>query len=118
MKGKHYSVKLVMCGVPKSVTDSAETHALLPVSPHTTSPTDLDKETDGNEDGEYEHSSEAVEVQGPPPSPVHEGDGHQRHHHHDGAHAQCGILRLPLLQARRGEERGGVVEDLQQGGRG
>lgn len=77
----------------------------------------LNEQADGDEDGEYEHPTEAIKVQSASTGSVHEGDGHQRHHHHDGADPQGGVLGLPLLQASRGEQGGGVVEDLQQGGR-
>lgn len=66
--------------------------------------THLYEQADSDEDGEDKHPSEAIEVQGASASPVHEGDGHQRHHHHDGADPQCGVLGLPLLQAGSGEQ--------------
>lgn len=66
---------------------------------------------DDDEDGHQAHPDQPQEVEDPPAQPVHQGDGDQRHHHHDGPHAQVGQLRLIVLDTRRLEESDGVVED-------
>ena len=66
---------------------------------------------DDDEDGHEAHPHQPQEVEDPPAQPVHQGDGDEGHHHHDGPHAQVGLLRLLLLDTRRLEEGDGVVED-------
>ena len=66
---------------------------------------------DDDEDGHQAHPHQPQEVEHPPAQPVHQGDGDQRHPHHDGPHAQVGQLRLRILDTRRLEESDGVVED-------
>ena len=66
---------------------------------------------DDDEDGHQTHPDQPQEVEDPPAQPVHQGDGDERHPHHDGPHAQVGQLRLGALDTRGLEEGDGVVED-------
>lgn len=51
-------------------------------------------------------------MQRPSPSAVHEWQGNQGHANHDGSDTHCCELCRFVRQARRGEQRGGVVEYL------
>lgn len=60
--------------------------------------THLYKEGDGNEDGHDEHSSQPVKVEGASAGAVHQGNGHQRHAHHDTANSYRGELGTLVRQ--------------------
>ena len=76
----------------------------------------LDEEGDGDEDREYEHATESVEVKGSTPALVHQRDGDQRHDDHHGADPDRRVLRVSLCQPRRHEQIGRVVEYLTMAG--
>ena len=52
--------------------------------------TNLYQNWNGDKYGEYEHSSEAVQVQGASSCPIHQRYGHQGHADHDGTDAYRG----------------------------
>jgi hypothetical protein len=73
----------------------------------------LDKKGDGDEDGEDEHSSKAIQVKRPSPRSVHEHYGHQRHTHHDCSNTYRRKLGVCIIQSCPFEQCGGKLEHLQ-----
>ena len=71
----------------------------------------LDKERYCDKDGKDEHASQAIEVESPPSTLIHQGDGDEGHDDHDGADANGGVFGVGLRQAGRHEQVGRVVED-------
>ena len=74
----------------------------------------IERECDGEDDAEEEHSSQTAEMQRPPSRPVHQRYRHNRHHHHDTSHSERRVFSGVFIQTDFGEEVCWVVKDLKQ----
>jgi len=58
----------------------------------------LDKEGDGDEDGEDEHPSQTIQMERSSSTPVHKRDRNKGHENHDGSDSDCCVFGRSLAQ--------------------
>lgn len=71
-------------------------------------------EGDGDEDTENEHSRQSRQVQAPPTDPVHQWNGYQRHHNHNGANSARCVRSQIIGNSSAGEQFEWIIEYLKK----
>lgn len=74
----------------------------------------LDEQRDGDEDGEDEHPSHAVQMESSSTSSVHEHNGDECHANHNGSYTDRGELCMRLFQPGGVEQARGKIKYLQE----